>query len=241
MTEQRATSLGARSILGLAIIALGVLMTLDNLGYVRVDNFWQFWPVILLLVGVSKLVRRQWGSAFVFFALGTAFLLPLVLDDFEISDLWRYWPLALIAVGVSMVLRSFSRSGAREALPARERERRESGAGEQGSGEVRAFSLLTAVKRNFTGIFRHGDLTAILGGCSVDLTQAELPPEGAVVEIFALWGGVELRIPTHWVVDPQLAVLIGAIEDNTEQVPDAGGGRLTIKGLALMGGFEIRN
>ncbi len=241
MTEQRASPLGARSILGLAIIAFGVVLTLDNLGYARVDNFWQFWPVILLLVGASMLMQRQWGGAFFFFLLGTAFLLPLVIDDFEIGDLWRYWPLALIALGVSMVLRSFSRSGEREAAAARERERRESDSEDEASGDVQAYGILSTARRNVTGVFRHGDLTGILGACEIDLTGAELPPEGAVVEILAFWGGVVLRIPDHWVVDPQLAVLMGAIEDNTKQLPAADGGRLTIKGLALMGGFEIRN
>ena len=61
-----------------------------------------------------------------------------------------------------------------------------------------------------------------------------------MVEVFAFWGGIELRIPDHWAVDPQLAVVMGSCEDKTRK-PATGSDRLVIQGFALMGGLEVRN
>ena len=242
MVEKRAFPLTARSICGLTIILFGVLLTLDNLGLIYFDDFWQLWPVVLLMVGLSKLSSGEWARGILWLLLGAAFLLPVIFEEIEIEDLWHYWPLFLIAIGVSMVARSFQRPAGGDSAP-RQRQPRASerpAPDSESSGEVQAFAFLSTVQRSVSTVFRRGDLTAVLGACNLDLTAAELPPEGAVLEIFAFWGGVELRIPDHWTVDPQLAVLMGAIEDKTHQRA-ATGGRLTIKGVALMGGFEIRN
>ncbi|MEM7352355.1 MAG: DUF5668 domain-containing protein [Acidobacteriota bacterium] len=238
MAEQR-TYLSTRSIVGLAIVAFGVLLTLDNLGLVEVDNYWRFWPVLFLLAGLSRLGAGEIGKGVFWLILGTVFLLPNVIDfDWDtVWDLLRdYWPLVLIAFGLRMVVGSFTGRGRqREPSPIEV-----SDGSAASSAEIDAFAFLSSVTRRVEAQdFRHADLTAVLGGCELDLTRAEVAPEGATVEIFAFWGGVELRIPEHWAVEPQVAVMMGGVEDKTRQT--AAQGRLVIKGFTLMGGLEIRN
>ena len=238
MAEKRST-LPARSILGFAIVVLGVLLTLDNLGWVEFDDFWQYWPVLLLLVGLSKATSGEPGKGFFWLAIGTLLLLPSLFEAFDWERLWEFWPLALIAAGLHMVVRSFAPRRNRQASIATH------DTGFEGrdapSVEVEAFAFLSTVRRRVEEVdFSHGELTAVLGACELDLSRAELPPEGAVVEVFAFWGGVEIRVPEHWALDPQVAVFMGGIEDKTRQQA-APRGRLVIKGFALMGGLEIRN
>ena len=41
-------------IMGLVVIAVGVLFLLRNVGIVYFEDIWQFWPVILIAIGISK-------------------------------------------------------------------------------------------------------------------------------------------------------------------------------------------
>src|SRR5882724_11548890 len=49
-------------IIGHGVIAVGVLFLLRNVGIVYFDDLWQFWPVILIVVGLSKLSNPHSAS-----------------------------------------------------------------------------------------------------------------------------------------------------------------------------------
>src|SRR5215510_646151 len=57
---------------GAIILAVGIIFLADSLGYIRARHFLQFWPMILIFVGVSKLARRDsriWGVLLLLFGL----------------------------------------------------------------------------------------------------------------------------------------------------------------------------
>ena len=82
---------------------------------------------------------------------------------------------------------------------------------------------------------------AFLGGCEIDLRDAELAPEGAVIDVFAFWGGVTLRVPQHWLIDLRVLPIMGGAEDKTQQKRGQGEACLVVRGFAMMGGVEIGN
>ena len=41
-------------IVGLFLVMLGLAFTLDNMGYVNAGAFWQYWPLVLVAIGVVK-------------------------------------------------------------------------------------------------------------------------------------------------------------------------------------------
>ena len=69
------------------------------------------------------------------------------------------------------------------------------------------------------------------------------------IDVFAMMGGMELRIPKHWRLNVQATPFMGGVEDrtfysqseNSDQVMSHTGKRLTIKGTIIMGGLEVRN
>ena len=92
--------------------------------------------------------------------------------------------------------------------------------------------------------FRGGEMTAIMGGCVLDLRQATIPP-GAVVRLnlIGLMAGHEVRVPREWAVHSDVVPVMGSVEDkrNTPlaSAPDAP--RLLLDGFMVMGGVVIRN
>ena len=46
-------------VIGALIVAIGLVILLDNLGIVRVYDIWRFWPVILIGFGVSRILESR--------------------------------------------------------------------------------------------------------------------------------------------------------------------------------------
>src|SRR6266851_157524 len=73
-------------------------------------------------------------------------------------------------------------------------------------GETRSVSPATE--------FHGGDLTAIMGHCELDLTQATIAPgETPVVNVFVLMGEVTVRVPKDWIVDTRAVPALGQVKD----------------------------
>src|SRR4029077_3068243 len=87
---------------------IGALFLLSNLGIFYFDNLWEYWPVILIVLGVSRAAGSRhisgWISGGILVMIGTVFLLRNL--GVIHGSVWQYfWPLILIMVGVSMLLR----------------------------------------------------------------------------------------------------------------------------------------
>ena len=70
-----------------------------------------------------------------------------------------------------------------------------------------------------------------MGGVTLDLRQAKMTPEGAVLDAFAFWGGIEIKVPESWQVRGEVIPLMGGFEDKTRPKPGAVEGTLVIPGL----------
>ena len=102
-------------------------------------------------------------------------------------------------------------------------------------------AIMAGVTRgNNSPAFRRADLFAFMGGCEIDLRKAAINGE-AVVDLFCMWGGIEIRVPEDWTVVSQIVPLMGGVDDKTRPPQSASGHRLTLRGMALMAGVEIKN
>ncbi len=104
---ERRHGLGA-AVAGLALLGLGAVLTLDNLGVVPAGRLLPYWPVLLILLGACRLLEpppeRHLISGLLWVVVGGALLLvnlgvlPLTLG--------QVWPLALVAVGLGVIGRA---------------------------------------------------------------------------------------------------------------------------------------
>ncbi|MFN2387217.1 MAG: LiaI-LiaF-like domain-containing protein [Thermoanaerobaculia bacterium] len=231
----RLPALTGRMILGGTLILFGLLFLLDNLGYLAASRVLQFWPLMLIAIGVWKVLQPredgQRGLGVVLIAIG----LFLQLQMLAVMDLeFRHvWPAVLIALGGLLLWRGvFQRS------------RPQPGGARLASSELHEMAFMGGGNRIIDSPdFRGGDLTAIMGGLELDLRKANMTSESAVVDVFALWGGIEMRVPPEWSVEVQGVAILGGIENNARASAVEGnpGRRLIIRGTVLMGGLEIKN
>lgn len=218
-----------RLIVGIAILALGTLWTLDNFNVLESEDFTQFWPVVLIAIGLVKFTgRKQNRVGPVLLMIVGALLLASSLDfiDFDLGDLI---PLGIAAWGAKLVWDSLARRSARS--------------GEVNSdATVHAFAMMGGVHwRSTTREFRGGDANAIMGGVEVDLRDAQMQPgEQAVIDALALMGGVEIWVPRGWRIVSDVLPIMGAFENKT-LASDDNGPLLTVRGTAVMGAIEVKN
>jgi predicted membrane protein len=250
MALRRRHSPGRHLFSGFLFVGLGVVFLLGNMGYVDVDQVLRFWPLLLIGFGALRLVEARddyahsggifWIVVGLLFLLGSFGIIRLAMRDL--------WPVLLIGIGVLMLWRSM--------LARRERENLANpGATAAGpspfvdtsttassNSTLSATAILGGVeKRNNSQDFRGGDATAILGGCHIDLRAASItPPHEAKVEVFAMWGGIEIHVPPDWTVVSQVDPILGGYEDKTLPPKDESK-RFIIHGSVVMGGIEVAN
>ena len=226
-----------RIALGLVMIALGGVNLLARFDLLPSHlHVGELWPLIFFVLALVALAKCDFGGFLVFSASGTIFFLPKIRPDISFLDILAQWPLFLVAIGVWTVFRSF--------LPEKKKKRSKSradGEEEPHPGSLAIFRTVTWRPRSQH--YRGDQVTAVVGGYKLDLQKAELAPEGAVIEVFSFWGGVEILLPDHWAVDVRVVPFMGGFDEKGRSgrpVP-ADAPRLLIRGFVVMGGLEVKH
>src|SRR2546421_6111096 len=101
-------------------------------------------------------------------------------------------------------------------------------------------AILGGIERqNNSSAFRGAEASAFMGGVKLDLRDATMEGDEAKIEVSAMMGGVNIRIPRTWTVVNRVTPIMGGVEDRTR--PTDSNKRLVIEGTVLMGGLEINN
>jgi predicted membrane protein len=218
------TSANSAVLSGAALITVGVLLLLSQLGLIH--DWFNFWAAVFVFVGLLNVIQsdksRPWG----YLLIGIGVLFELDQLGFVHIRFATFWPVLVIAAGVMMVWRAFQPP--------------EVSSGVQnphlnvvaiwGGGEYRIRA------KNFRG----GDLVAFMGGFDVDLREADIEGESATINVTAFMGGGVLRVPENWAVSMQIGAFMGGHSLKTREIQNPTK-TLIIKGVAVMGGVEVRS
>ena len=204
------------------LIFLGAGFLLQTLGYF--DFGWilsQWWPLLIIIFGIiefSKPSQRKIGPALVIL-FGTI----LLFSRFNAVDVnfWAiFWPLALIFIGGSIL---FRRAGDKVVS----------------DKSVDTFVLMSGTEKRLNSEdFIGGSSVTLFGGTVIDLRQATLTKD-AKLDLLTFAGGVEIFVPENCRVNNQLLVLMGGVEDKTQDIKNPTQ-TLTLTGTVLMGGVDIK-
>ncbi|WP_428719166.1 LiaI-LiaF-like domain-containing protein [Undibacterium curvum] len=222
-----------RLVFGAILMIFGALALLDNLNIFNTFNIFHFWPMVFIAVGALKISRSDTVSGHLiggmFIAVGAAMTLQhMGIIDFRMRN---WWPIFLIAGGMAVIFkdRLITENNVNQLNP------------EQSPQNIcNVSAMMSGAKiNNASPDFQGGELTAVMGGIELDMRGASIQSE-AILNVFAIWGGITVRVPNDWTVISQGVPLLGAIEDETVP-PMEKSKKLYIQGYAIMGGVEIRN
>lgn len=216
-------------LIGIGIITVGLLLLLRNFGFYFDFRIWELWPLILILVGIGHVTgpeeSRQSMTGIILIVIGGVFL-SNNLDLFDYH--FNIWPVILVLLGIVILKHALVGSKARDTS----------------SDFIHLTFFLGGGDYNYaTRTLKGGKIAAIMGGGTIDLRHCDMRDEEIVIEVFAFWGGFDIRVPHEWRINVQATPIMGAMENKCTPPAEgyANGKRLVVRGMVLMGGVEVKN
>ena len=213
---------------GVVFIVVGTVLMLEKLGYLPSGFAFHFWPMILIVIGLVKIVYAG-GRAMGAILIAVGVLLQLREAGLIHVNFWELWPVAIIIAGGAMLWQAL-----RKDVPPVSANPQFDSVYVFGGGE----------RQVNTKEFKGGSLFAMFGGYKIDLRNADMKGDQAVLDASAVFGGGEIIVPERWLVSVTGAGIFGAYEDKTRHFqpdPNQPTKTLIIKGVAVFGGIEIKN
>lgn len=235
-------------LLGIAVIALGVVLLLNNFNIIDVSVgylFTTYWPLLLVLWGVDLLLPdagsgdfkpgRRSGALITGLILVALGLLitghNLDLYELNLSFLWDlFWPVVIILIGWSLLR------------------------GTSGSGGAH-WAVMSGIELKQQGWqLEDGSFFALMGGIDMDLNTAEIPEGEVRLNVTAVMGGINIIAPPEITVEYEGTAVLGGVKFFNEdsggiiagrksayKAEPESGKKLILRCTAIMGGVEIKH
>jgi len=214
---------------GIAFIFIGIGLLLNSLDVSWSHNFLgSYWPIVLIIIGVGEIAAYSFYNGVFWLIAGIIIgLFTTKIVDYS-GNIWEIiWPVIIILLGLRFIFRPAFRAKI--------------------SNEEDGFVGATAVfggstKKIGSKNFKGSSVNAIFGGAKLDLRDATIAREGAVIDVSAIFGGVEILVSKKTPVRMNAIAIFGGHEDKRnvsdldENLP-----AITINGEVIFGGIEIKD
>jgi hypothetical protein len=200
---------------GICLVFLGWTLILDRMHIVEAGQILRYWPVGLILVGVTLVIQSFQRAE------DTPARPQQSLDAGHLL----FW------VAVALVAsQAFQRDGFTTRADSSE--------------SVSVFAVMSHHQQvTHAPVFTGAEMTSVMGRADLDLRQTTVAPDKeAVIEVFTLMGGSTIRVPEGWTVVVRAVPIMGGVKDRRQGARDLPGSpRIVLRGFILMGGLDIRS
>lgn len=190
-------------------------------------------PSLFVLLGLYALWKSGFSNVAGPIIMITIFatLQLLILGIVSWESISRWWPLLIIIMGIGILVNRKNRPLVSQ----------------RNTEMVDLFSVFGGIESSSNSAhFMGGDITAIFGGVDLDLRDSIVKERPAKINVIAIFGGADIKIPEEWKIHMDVLPILGSAEDErprssarneieTEK-PD-----LIITGFAAFGGVSIKD
>ncbi len=164
---------------GLALVLLGVglLLSALNIPGAR-DGLAMWWPALLVVLAIGEFLSDDLMSGAFWIIIGGVLLLFTTRYISYSGNIRQIiWPIVLVLLGLRFLIR-----------PARRPKIESHGCDWVGPSATFSETVEKETSQDFKGT----SVRAVFGGAKLDLSDAKIAQEGAVIELTVRFGGVEL-------------------------------------------------
>ncbi len=229
---------GKAAVLGVLVIAAGLLLLARNTGYLNesVSRIIFSWEMLLIAIGVVNIFWRQslW-SGIILIGVGSFFLL-VNFYHMPFSTWQLFLPALIILVGLKMI---FGPSRMERGMFKQPMFNHTVG-NEDFFEDIAIFG--GGERKVVTPNFKGGRMIAMFGGSKVDLSHCNIAPgDRPMVEVVSIFGGSGLLVPSDWNVKVEVFNIFGGYVDKRIASQIDYNKTLIIKGVTIFGGGEVKS
>ena len=221
---------------GIAIIALGIIFGGNALGLFNLDIFFDGWWTLFIIIPsvVSLITDKDKIMSLGFIAVGVILLLA-AQDVFSYDVAWKViLAVFLVAAGLSIIIKSIFHSKNDQEVAKKVAEATKDG--KAMDSQFAAFSGSDRVYKD--EVFTGSNVSAIFGGVNLDLRNAKFEKD-TVIKAFALFGGIDIKVPEDVKVKLKSGFIFGGISDDRKSASEKGKYTIYIDAAGGFGGVTI--
>lgn len=202
-----------KKIIALFLISIGILLILDNLNLIDIRQVYDyFWPAVLILFGLSLLVRNRQLQIFglVLLTIGVLTLLDelgylrLTFDQI----MMYFWPGLLIILGLNLLI---SRQSSRPRVKNEHVHRNTSN-----QKEYNGFLNSMSEKVDNTS-FEQCSVNGVLASVDMDFSSIVFEKDQVTIEVNSVLASVSLKLPKGIRVEMAGSPVLGEVHDRSEK------------------------
>lgn len=218
---------------GLVLILVGVIFGLNAMGVTNINVFFRgWWTLFIIVPSFIELIRsnnKMWS--FIWLCIGVVLLLCAqdILSFRLVGKL--IFPFVLVMIGLSLIFKdTFNKKIADKVKTLN-----------SNKGDFQGYCATFGEQNvNLAGEeFKGANLDAVFGSVELDLSQAIIKQD-QVVNANAIFGGIEIRVPSGVNIKVKSTPIFGGVENKTKTVYNESLPTIYINGVAMFGGVEIR-
>ncbi|MBK7265559.1 MAG: hypothetical protein IPI12_04315 [Ignavibacteriales bacterium] len=232
----------ARILIGVGLILLGVLYFLKEVDIIgeQLNHVIFSLPTVVLVIGIILFVNsRRKSLAYLLMALGSV---GMIIKSFNLDYSDFIVPVILLALGFYIIYRHVEKQREAELGGDADSLRNQYKSEYDVLEEVSVFGGNKKIinSKNFRG----GNITIIFGGSEIFLRDCELSDGENVLDLFVIFGGCDLTVPSNWNVKIDVVSLFGGFSSkryNYSKSDDVDENKTSChQGLVLFGGGEMK-
>lgn len=251
-----------RILAGVIIIFFGFVLLANQLNLNIVFPKWLFkWEMILIVIGffIGGTTGFKNQTSYILIGIGSVFL----LDDVLKINFWQMlFPAGIIALGIWLIVKKNDKPKNEQADPSVDYEQKteyqefnqfnqgfqqdnsqQSYSNYDGGEHINSTAVFSEIKKIITSKkFKGGEIVNVFGGTDINLMQSDLT-QPVVINIFQIFAGTKIIVPSHWRVVSEVASVFGEVDDrrlikgesiDNEKI-------VYLKGTSIFGGITIKS
>ena len=217
---------------GLILVAVGVILAMNALGFASIDIFFDGWWTLFIIVpcAIGLFTDYDKTGHLIGICIGV-FLLLCCQDILNFRMFWKLlFPAIIVIVGVKLILGSMLGNRGEQVF----KQIQENGSVKSGAATVSGATV------DYTGeVFEGARLDAVFGGIKCDLRGAIINGD-CVINASTVFGGIDIYVPEGLNVKVSSNSVFGGVSGRERGNDPANQHTLYLNATCLFGGVELK-